>query len=59
MEHLEEACAWCHTVPQEIFVNYILNPRISREQQSAYRKAIREFFTEEQKNQFQKEPTEI
>lgn len=59
LEHLEEACAWSHTVPQEIFVNYILNPRISREQQSAYRKAIREFFTEEQKNQFQKEPTEI
>ena len=59
LEHLEEACVWSHTVSQEIFANYILNPRISREQQSAYRKAIREFFTEEQKSQFQKDPTEI
>lgn len=59
LEHLDEACVWSHTVPQEIFVNYILNPRISREQQSAYRKEIKEFFTEEQKTQFQKEPTEI
>lgn len=59
LEHLDEACVWSHTVPQEIFANYILNPRISREQQSAYRKAIREFFTEKQKSQFQKDPTEI
>lgn len=41
------------------FCKYVLNPRISREQQSAYRRKIQAFFTEEQKTQFQKNPREI
>ena len=41
------------------FAKYVLNPRISREQQSAYRREIQAFFTEEQKTQFQKNPGEI
>lgn len=41
------------------FCKYVLNPRISREQQSAYRREIQAFFTEEQKTQFQKNPGEI
>ena len=59
LEHLEEACVWGHTLPSEIFAKYVLNPRISREQQSAYRREIQAFFTEEQKTQFQKNPGEI
>ena len=44
LEHLEEACVWGHTFPSEIFAKYVLNPRISREQQSAYRRKIQAFF---------------
>jgi len=50
---------WGHMLPSEIFAKYVLNPRISREQQSAYRREIQAFFTEEQKTQFQKNPGEI
>lgn len=59
LEHLEEACVWGHTLPLDIFTKYVLSPRISREQQSAYRKKIQEYFCEEQKADFRKNPKEI
>ena len=54
LEHLEEACVWGTYISFGDFCKYVLNPRISREQQSAYRRKIQAFFTEEQKTQFQK-----
>ncbi|MDD7266919.1 MAG: transglutaminase domain-containing protein [Lachnospiraceae bacterium] len=59
LEHLEEGAVWNQAVSPEIFARYILNPRISGEQQSAYRKIIRTYFDEEQKRIFRKAPRTI
>lgn len=59
LEHLEQAGQWSNTVSEEIFTKYILNPRISREQQSAYRKTIGETFMAEEKARFRKTPLTI
>lgn len=58
-EHL--ACALLHkeAYEKEIFVPYILNPRVSIESLGKYRKKIEHAFSEEEKQCFQKQPEQI
>lgn len=62
-EHLEYALPhrtyFSKEFSEEIFCKYILAPRIGTEQQSAYRKAIHESFTEAEKERFRKDPGQI
>lgn len=46
-------------VPKDIFVEYILNPRIDREMLSAYAAFIQQFFSEEQKQAFVAQPQKV
>lgn len=58
-DHFEDAMQWKDCFPEEIFRRYILAPRIGNEQPSAYRKAVREYFTEEDKEQFRRSPAKV
>lgn len=50
---MKEAC------PNELFLNYVLNPRVEYEIMTAYRQYILSVFTEEEAEKFRKDPTEI
>lgn len=58
-EHLEMARFWEKDFTREIYVRYVLNPRVDDEVLSSYRKMIIETFSEEEKVDFQKEPVQI
>lgn len=58
-DHFTDAMRWKSEFPDQIFRKYILAPRIEREQPGAYRKAIRAFFSEAEKEAFRKAPGEI
>lgn len=55
-EHFQEALPYKNMYPEEIFVPYILNPRIGNEPMTKYRKFIRGFFSDEQKKNFCRNP---
>lgn len=55
-EHLKLALPFHKDYPEEIFVNYVLNPRVDNEVLTAYRKALAEVFNEEEKAGFCSEP---
>lgn len=46
-EHLQEAAAFGDRYPEEIFVKYLLNPRVGSEELSCYRKGIKEYLGDE------------
>lgn len=58
-EHLIESKIYGKNVPHDIFVRYILNPRVYMEPLTKYRVFIREFFTEDQKQKFMDDPRRI
>ncbi|HJC91601.1 MAG TPA: transglutaminase domain-containing protein [Candidatus Mediterraneibacter excrementigallinarum] len=58
-DHFTDAMRWKSEFPDQIFRKYILAPRIEKEQPSAYRKAVRAFFSETEKEAFRKAPGEI
>lgn len=58
-EHLRESKIYIQNVPHDIFIRYILNPRVYIEPLTKYRAFIREFFTEDQKQEFISDPRRI
>lgn len=58
-EHYEEALVYEKSYPEEIFLPYIWNPRIGFEVLTKWRRPILDAFTDQQKEQFIKEPEEI
>ncbi|MDO5422257.1 MAG: transglutaminase-like domain-containing protein [Eubacteriales bacterium] len=58
-EHFHEASAYAGQFPEDLYLNYILNPRISNEVLTPWRKAISEAFSEEEKEAFRAEPEKI
>lgn len=58
-EHLRESKAYAEHVPHDIFVRYILNPRVHMEPLTKYRESILGYFTEDQKQAFIAEPSRI
>lgn len=57
--HLSHAMQYEGLYPEEIFVRYILAPRISIELLTNYRQEIEVLLTEEQKAEFRKKPVQI
>lgn len=61
--HLKEASAsgwsWEEQGKRDIYIRYLLCPRIYREQLTDYRRFIRNYFTEEQKTSFIHDPQTI
>lgn len=45
--------------PEDIYVKYLLCPRIGREELTAWRSFIRAYFTEEEKRKFRRDPERI
>ena len=58
-EHLKFALPYEKSMDADIFVPYVLNPRVDDEVLQKYRKAILEQLSEEEKNMLQKEPAKI
>ena len=58
-EHLKSALPYEKNMDADIFVPYVLNPRVDDEVLQKYRKAILEQLSEEEKNMLQKEPAKI
>lgn len=58
-EHLKFALPYEKNMDADIFVPYVLNPRVDDEVLQKYRKAILEQLSEEEKNMLQKEPAKI
>jgi transglutaminase-like putative cysteine protease len=58
-EHLQYALSYKEKYQEDIFVKYILNPRIEDEVLQKYRKDIVERFTEEEQRRFRENPKEI
>ncbi|MEG1505753.1 MAG: transglutaminase domain-containing protein, partial [Lachnospiraceae bacterium] len=58
-EHLQYALAYQKNMDQELFVRYVLNPRIADEVLTKYRESIEGAFTEEQKQIFRQQPKRI
>lgn len=58
-EHLQYALPYADSFPKEIFVPYVLNPRVEYEILSAWRKGLEESFSEEEKEQFREMPARI
>jgi transglutaminase-like putative cysteine protease len=58
-EHLEYAKAYEKTMDHDLFVKYILNPRIEDELLRPYRKGILSWLTQEQKAAFCADPVSI
>lgn len=57
--HLLEASKFKKDNPEEIYHNYVLCPRIYREELTSFRPYIIAYFTEEEKGSFQKDPSKI
>ena len=58
-EHLKSALPYEKNMDADIFVPYVLNPRVDDEVLQKYRKTILEQLSEEEKNMLQKEPAKI
>ena len=58
-EHLQSALPYEKNMDADIFVPYVLNPRVDDEVLQKYRKTILEQLSEEEKNMLQKEPAKI
>lgn len=58
-EHLMCALAYRGQWSPELFVPYVLNPRISHEILRCYRRGILDYFSEEEKRAFREEPGRI
>lgn len=58
-EHLEYADAYAKTMDGDIFVPYVLDPRVDDEVLQKYRGAILEQLSEEEKNTLKKDPAKI
>lgn len=58
-EHLKEAAKYEGNYPKDVYEKYLLAPRIEYETLTAYRRSICNYFTEEQKYVFIKDPKEI
>ena len=58
-EHLQYANAYAETMDMDIFVPYVLNPRVDDEVLQKYRKAILEQLSEEEKSTLKNAPSKI
>ncbi len=58
-EHLQAAMAFEGKYPEDIFVRFVLNPRVANEELSCYREFINTYFTKEQKQAFAANPKSI
>lgn len=58
-EHLDASLEYEETVPEEILVSYIMNPRIHIEPLTSYRKEILDSFTREEQEGFKEDPARI
>ena len=58
-EHLHYALSYREQWPHDIFVNYVLNPRVEDEILFTYREKINLMFNEEEKRKFQETPSVI
>ncbi len=58
-EHYEEAQRYRDQYPEEIFLPYVWNPRVSFEILSKWRRAVLGFFSDEQQTEFRENPVEI
>lgn len=54
--HFQKMMAYKDTFPEDIFVPFLLNPRIEYEELTVYDQFILDYFTEEQKELFCKKP---
>ena len=59
IEHLNYALPYAELYPEDIFAQYILNPRIIHEPITAYRKFIDHYYDEEEKIKMTQNPTYI
>lgn len=59
LSHLKNAIKFENKYEKDIFVNYILNPRVHLETLTCYREYINEHFTKEQIDNFNENPKEI
>lgn len=57
--HVESSLPMKNNYPEDIFVRYVLNPRVHYEVLTDYRAAIETYFTEDQKAEFRKNPRAI
>lgn len=58
-EHYEDAMEYSGQMEEELFVSYVMNPRIGNEMMKRWRKAIRSQFGEKQAEQFRADPKSI
>ncbi len=58
-DHLQASLPFEEKYPEDIFVRFLLNPRVANEELSCYRSFISAYFTEEQKKEFAAEPKKI
>lgn len=58
-EHLKYGMVYEKTVPEELFLNYVLNPRVEHEILAPYRKEILDTFSEAQRADFCERPVRI
>lgn len=58
-EHYNDALCYRDDLPEELFVNYVMNPRIHNEMLKKWRRAIRTWFSEEDAARFRKDPKQI
>ncbi len=59
MNHLKEALRWTGKYSDDIFIPYVLCPRIWDERIVSYRSSLRELFSKEQIQEIQKDPRQI
>lgn len=59
MEHLRSAIKYKNKYEEEIFLTYLLNPRVQLEPLCVYRDFINEYYSEEEKNTFRNDPVAI
>ena len=58
-EHYQDAMEYSNQMEEELFVNYVMNPRIGNEMLKRWRKAIRSWFRTDQMEEFRKNPKTI
>lgn len=58
-EHLQQALSVKGDEPEDIFVSYVLNPRIEYEEMTAYRKEILNYLDKNLLEEFKKEPQKL
>lgn len=58
-EHLTYACEYATCFTPEIFIPYILNPRMEHEELSCYRAYIKEMISDEKKEEYRLNPRKI